>query len=355
MHNNINIDTNNSQIYIQSKENLSTQKVPQSNTSDGVINLSKAASEDELVEFADTTDNKTKTHREIETLLEEYNTEMNEYFRCQLELIKLQREYEEVQREIAKCDDKSKAASLQARASGLNQSIVTANENMQMCNEAMENINKALLNATVEASAPKENITTDSVYVNQNTETGMQNTQYSGKSIPQDVAAKLDKKLGNGFSQKCEQVAAKLNCNPGDLLAMMYSESGLNPKAQNAAGGAVGLIQFIPSTLSANGYSSGQVANMSAVQQLDVVADILMKSKTMSGFAQNEKLDAGSLYAICFLPAAAKSDVLCSSSGKLNWAYSANSALDLDKDGSISKNDLARRLNGKYTEMINNI
>ncbi len=173
---------------------------------------------------------------------------------------------------------------------------------------------------------------------------------YTGESIPQNLAKALDSRLGSGFSQKCENVAGYLGCNVNDLLAMMYSESGLKTTARNKSSNAVGLIQFIPSTLKSNGYTTEQVASMSAVQQLDVVADIFMKAKKMAGYGANEKIDGGTLYAINWLPAYAKNNVVAQKGGKY---YS--SGLDMNKDGSVTKADLSQRLQSKYNEMLRNV
>ena len=86
---------------------------------------------------------------------------------------------------------------------------------------------------------------------------------------------------------------------------------------------------------------------MSAVQQLDVVADIFMKAKKMAGYGANEKIDGGTLYAINWLPAYAKRNTIVSSGEKY---YSKG--LDMNKDGSVTKNDLAQRLQSKYNEML---
>lgn len=329
--------------------------------------------EDNLVEYTVNTGKETnETKSESDFLREKYIMVQNEYFKLQQELLKLEMQQNRIKSDIRNCKDSKRAANLQSQLSNIKSQIDTIKQNEAICESNMQNLNTQIINAFFEelntgsnfkqelnikntsSSSIKEESNTNSSFKQDfkagNTQVFYSNAPYSGKAIPQDLANKLDSKLGNGFSKKCEEVAAKLNCNANDLLAMMYSESGLNPNIKGKSG-SVGLIQFMPSTLSANGYSSKQVESMSGVQQLDVVADILGKSKAMSGFSANDKINAGDLYAICFLPAAAKNDILCSSSGKLNWAYKANSGLDLNSDGTISKADLAARLNKKYSEM----
>ena len=171
------------------------------------------------------------------------------------------------------------------------------------------------------------------------------------ENIPEDLAQRLDAKLGDGFSAKCEQIAANLRCNPNDLLAVMYGESGIDPHCVGY-NGAVGLIMFMPDILEANGYSPSAVAAMSAIEQLDVVYKFISESKTqLAGYSENDTIDAGTLDALCFLPAVANKEVLCTTTDSLSWAYSANSPLDTDGNGDISKTDLAQRTKRKYEEL----
>lgn len=54
--------------------------------------------------------------------------------------------------------------------------------------------------------------------------------------------------LGANFYPKLVQMASELGMKPEDIIAVMTSESGMNPSAHNP-GGASGLIQFMPDTL----------------------------------------------------------------------------------------------------------
>jgi hypothetical protein len=54
--------------------------------------------------------------------------------------------------------------------------------------------------------------------------------------------------LGANFYPKLVQMASELGMKPEDIIAVMTSESGMNPAAHNP-GGASGLIQFMPDTL----------------------------------------------------------------------------------------------------------
>ena len=181
--------------------------------------------------------------------------------------------------------------------------------------------------------------------------TGSPSTIGGNGEVSQELRNALDKRLGAGFCDKIEYVAKELNCDPEDLLAMMYSESGIDPQCGKGQGKAVGLIQFMPSTAEAYGYTPDQLTNMSAVEQLDVVLEALQGSKRVAQMDSNAKVDTGTLYSLCFLPAVANNEVLCSTTDNLSWAYNANKGLDIDKNGDISKTDLQERLNIKKAEM----
>ena len=64
------------------------------------------------------------------------------------------------------------------------------------------------------------------------------------KRIPAEVISKI------------EDISARLNCKPEDLMAVINAESGFNPKARNKRSGATGLIQFMPRTARGLGTST---------------------------------------------------------------------------------------------------
>ncbi len=153
--------------------------------------------------------------------------------------------------------------------------------------------------------------------------------------------AKIKAELGPEFLKKVKQIAKNLNCNYKDLLAVMNSESGLNSKAVNPNGGATGLIQFMPSTAAELGTTTEALKNMSPTEQLDYVEKYYLKNKKIAGFNTNEKLDAGDLYALTFLPARAKRETLTVNTESY---YRWNKGLDINGDGKISKTELAQRV-----------
>lgn len=310
-------------------------------------NTDTMISEEELVEFVDeniSQEGAFGNSDEIALLQLQYNEELKQKRLLQQQLINLNSQRASLEAQLSNCDDEDEKKRIQGEIDSVDGKIDETSTSINKCATNLSNINQQILTAL-----------TKSIIANSNNTTGVTSNSSVGspsvvETIPQELASKLDAKLGNGFAQKCEEVAKRLGCNPNDLLAMMYSESGIDPGCV-ASNGATGLIMFMPSTLSGNGYSQSEVANMSGVEQLDVVEDILMKSKTMSGYSADAQIDAGTLYALCFLPAVAQNEVLCSTSDSLSWAYNANSPLDLDGNGDISKTDLAGRLSKKYDEM----
>jgi len=152
---------------------------------------------------------------------------------------------------------------------------------------------------------------------------------------------------GPEFLKKVKKIAENLNCNYRDLIAIMNSESSLNAQVVGY-NGASGLICFMPQY-----FDVERIRKMSPMEQLDLVEDTIIKSKRAAGFSDNAKLSKGDLYALVFLPARANRNVLCTKgetgkNGKLLRYYEANKALDYNKDGMITKEEMATRIDKKY-------
>lgn len=159
-------------------------------------------------------------------------------------------------------------------------------------------------------------------------------------------------KLDQNFINKVKDISNKLNCNYKDLLAVMNSESGINPQAWNGKV-AVGLIQFTDIALKdinknyGTSYTKQDVAKMSGIEQLDLVEKFLTMVKKRN-FPANKKLSAGDLYAMVFAPSIADQEVFYRKGSK---AYAQN-PLDLDNDGAITKTDLERHLAKKQVNLV---
>ncbi len=146
---------------------------------------------------------------------------------------------------------------------------------------------------------------------------------------------------GPAFLAKVKRIANNLNCNYRDLIAIFNSEFGVEAN-KTAKNGAVGLICFMPKY-----FDTKKIVKMSPIDQLDVVEETIMRSKRRAGFAPNAKLSKADLYALIFLPARANREVLCQR-GEGNSFYESNKALDYNKDGKITKTEMAHRIDNKY-------
>lgn len=128
-------------------------------------------------------------------------------------------------------------------------------------------------------------------------------------------------------------------------MACMAFESGetFSPSIYNAAGsGAVGLIQFMPSTARALGTAPGNLAALSAVDQLDWVEKYFQpykgRLKTLSD-----------VYMAILWPAAVgkpESSPLWSQAERPT-TYRQNAGLDANKDGVITKAEAASKVQSK--------
>lgn len=160
--------------------------------------------------------------------------------------------------------------------------------------------------------------------------------------------------LSGDFVAKAKQVAQRLNCNYDDLLAVMNSESGLNPQAVNRTSGASGLIQFTSVAVKEMNKVYGmnlslvKIRNMSAVEQLDLVEKYFKMTKNRA-FSSNHRLSAADLYSLCFLPGRASRDVLTQRGENY---YSSNRGLDVNGDGKITKSDLAQGIDRKRVSVL---
>lgn len=156
----------------------------------------------------------------------------------------------------------------------------------------------------------------------------------------QEGRCRANVKLDQAFLNRVKQIAAKINCDYKDLLAIMHSESGLNSKAVNRNGGATGLIQFMPSTAKALGTTTDALKNMTPIQQLDYV-EKFFEMNLRNTKMQGKRLSAGDLYTLVFMPAKVHGEVICQAGSK---EYAANKGLDANKDGVVTKSELGNRV-----------
>lgn len=159
------------------------------------------------------------------------------------------------------------------------------------------------------------------------------------------------KKVSKTFIERVQWIAKELQM-PADgvnmLMACMAWESGrsFSPSVKNAAGsGAVGLIQFMPSTAKGLGTSTTALAKMSAEDQLNYVYKYFLPYK---GRLKN----LGDVYMSILWPAGvgkADSYVLWNKATKPT-TYRQNAGLDVNKDDRITRAECLVKITGLYAE-----
>lgn len=155
--------------------------------------------------------------------------------------------------------------------------------------------------------------------------------------------------IDDKFLQKVADISGILGVSPDDLMAVMASESRLDPTASNRF--AVGLIQFTDPACRHIGTTREALADMSAVEQLDWVyryfegnigkinnaIDIYWTMCTNKPIGQN------------------KDDVIFDSEDTAGAGYyNNNSGMDHDGDGKITRGDLEEHLKIQLDDYWNN-
>lgn len=158
------------------------------------------------------------------------------------------------------------------------------------------------------------------------------------------------KKVSPAFKKKVIQISTDLKINPDFLMAAMAFETGetFSPSIKNGAGsGAVGLIQFMPSTAQSLGTSTEDLAGMTAVKQLDYVKKYF-KSRTGKLHTLSD------LYMAILWPGAIGEPegwVLFDKNDAAHpKRYVQNSGLDFDHNGKITKGEATAKVSGKLTK-----
>lgn len=146
------------------------------------------------------------------------------------------------------------------------------------------------------------------------------------------------------FRSKTIAISNGLGVNPSFLMAAMAFESGetFSPSIRNAAGsGAVGLIQFMPSTAAALGTSTEALAAMTAEEQLSFVAQYF---SPWAGRLHS----LGDVYGAILWPGMiGKPDgavIFDRADAHHPKLYLQNRGLDLNRDGKITKSEIVARV-----------
>ena len=111
--------------------------------------------------------------------------------------------------------------------------------------------------------------------------------------------------LGSDFYSKLVEMASETGMKPEDILAIMVSESGINPSARNPHGGAAGLVQFMPKILKGVGFkgTSDEFSKLSGEDQLPYVKNLIETQMHVNG---GPFTSAAQYYVSIFWPVALK-------------------------------------------------
>jgi hypothetical protein len=152
------------------------------------------------------------------------------------------------------------------------------------------------------------------------------------------------------FRERLVATAADLQIEPNFLMACIAFETGrtFDPALRNASGsGAVGLIQFMPSTAQALGTTTAKLARMSAPKQLDYVARYFAPSR-------GRLTTLADVYMAILWPAAVgKPDTFVlfdRQDPDHPRRYVQNAGLDFDRNGVITKAEATARIARLLTE-----
>jgi len=152
------------------------------------------------------------------------------------------------------------------------------------------------------------------------------------------------------FEQKVQSLSSTLGINPDWLMAVMWTESRINPQAVNSISGATGLIQFMESTAEFLGTSTDALFAMSNVDQLPWVY-LYYKKNGLIGKMKS----FFDVYLGTFWPAAiGKPDsfVFQSSDYPASLVASQNQLFDLNKDGQITMAEFKQAVLSLYPKDI---
>lgn len=151
--------------------------------------------------------------------------------------------------------------------------------------------------------------------------------------------------IDDRFLAKLAALSPTFGAHPAHVLAVMCAESGIRADARNPSSRATGLIQFMPETAANLGTNVDELRAMTPFQQLDFVGRYYRSQAR--AFNGGRPLDSTSqLYAATFWPASLPlgDDVAFITRETHPKTYSLNTILDSDKDGRITKRDLAERI-----------
>lgn len=135
------------------------------------------------------------------------------------------------------------------------------------------------------------------------------------------------------FLESLHALASRLRVKAAWLMIVFYKESSVNPAAVNPKSGASGLIQFMPATAKGLGTSVESIRKLSAIEQLHWVELYYQPYR-------GRMHSLWDLYLATFYPKAMgqPGDYVIARKGEK--VYNLNTALDSNKNGILSINDI---------------
>lgn len=150
-------------------------------------------------------------------------------------------------------------------------------------------------------------------------------------------------KVNEEFRKSVREMATRQGLDPNWYMAIMGFETGLSflpSQANNAGGSARGLIQFMPETARELGTSSAELVLMTAPEQMKYVEKYFNRYRSrISSLAD--------MYMAVLWPVATDwpiDKVIWERDGATARQYRANSGLDTNGDGKITKNEAYQRI-----------
>lgn len=167
----------------------------------------------------------------------------------------------------------------------------------------------------------------------------------AGKAPTQPAKIAWGSKVSSVFKERVLWIADSLGCSADHLMACMAWESAetFSSNIRNAAGsGAVGLIQFMPTTAKSLGTTSDALAKMTPEDQLKYVYYYF---KPWTGKLKN----LGDVYMAILWPAAVGNDdrFVLFDKQKKPTTFRQNAGLDLDKNGQVTRAECLVKINEK--------
>lgn len=152
------------------------------------------------------------------------------------------------------------------------------------------------------------------------------------------------KKVSDTFKDRVRWIAQELDFDPNWIMACMAFESAetFSSSIKNAAGsGAVGLIQFMPSTAKGLGTTPVTLASMTPEDQLKFVYKYFEPYRGRLNSLED-------LYMAILWPKAVGKPLDYQLFIKGGVTYRQNAGLDRDKDGVITKAEAANKVREKF-------